>query len=240
MSHPPSPAAVKLLQFLVLLRQQQLRNQRGGSRQADESPPPPYSRTESPYHQESSPSRPTSIGRDSLTSTITFNTAPHIHGSGNQYLLPVGSTSNSPASFSPGVPETNAPSSFPATTSPLLQPIPPDATCNVPAVQNDLGNATRQAAILLAAVQRLNCNTTERNTSLERPAGAQDVSQRTPYLRVDVIVNTGITIVGNDNVIGLDTPRGGEIAETRAKKRKRKADNEGESNPREEGEKRSK
>ncbi|PNS19874.1 hypothetical protein CAC42_7841 [Sphaceloma murrayae] len=78
-----------------------------------------------------------------------------------------------------------------------------------------LADATRLTAILLAAIQRLNCGVAERNAQLAaRSPGPKTGEQGpTPFLRVNVVVNSGVTIVGDGNVVGVEgrkRKRGGE------------------------------
>ncbi|KAF4549519.1 Hypothetical protein D9617_21g097400 [Elsinoe fawcettii] len=217
MSQTPSPSLVKLLQFFAAQRRMQLLNQQRQAMPADQ--PPPYTPIAAPLSSPSTGSILPQVEVDPSTSTITFNTGPRIQGSNNRYLFP--------ATFAPSAPSTaSAPSEIPSASasSPSTSPTIPH---NPSASSTGIPDATTQAAIFLAAIQRLNCNVAERNASLAREAGEKGLTQPAPFLKVNVVINSGVTIVGNGNVVGFE----GQVKKVERKgegKGKRKRAREGE------------
>lgn len=143
--------------------------------------PPPYSAASQPSISVQTPAQPSPspnpIEIDPSTSTITFNTGPRITGSGNRYLLPT---------------------------------IPNASTEPTPSSAATLAETTRLVAIFLAAIQRLNCGIAERNAQLQAQYPDLYCGEKggkgpelTPFLKVNVIVNSGVTVVGDGNVVGL-------------------------------------
>ncbi|TKX23941.1 hypothetical protein C1H76_3879 [Elsinoe australis] len=199
MSQPDSPVLMKLMHLLALHHQAHPQPHSSAPHSSASPPPldspPPYSAASQPTISvqtlaQPSPS-PNPIEIDPSTSTITFNTGPRITGSGNRYLLPT--TPNA----------STEPTSSSAAT---------------------LAETTRLVAIFLAAIQRLNCGVAERNAQLQAQypdlCGGEKAGkglELTPFLKVNVVVNSGVTILGDGNVVGLaqgagrKRKRGGEV-----------------------------
>ncbi|PSK37485.1 Proline/serine-rich protein [Elsinoe australis] len=199
MSQPNSPLLMKLMHLLALHHQAHPQPHYSvPQRSTPLSPrdaPPPYSATSQPTISVQTPARPSpspnSIEIDPSTSMITFNTGPCITGSGNRYLLPT-------------------------TPNAFTEPTPSSAAT--------LAETTRLVAIFLAAIQRLNCGVAERNAQLQAQypdlyrgeKGGRGL-ELTPFLKVNVVVNSGVTVVGDGNVVGLaqgagrKRKRGGEV-----------------------------
>ncbi|KAG8625585.1 hypothetical protein KVT40_005986 [Elsinoe batatas] len=195
MSPSPSPALIKLLQVLAAQRRQRTLHQQQLHQSVPQDLPPPYTPSTTPTYHTAIPASPNG-GRnfhfDPTTTTITLNTGPRIQGSNNRVTLhcPAAPTSPTPITSSAPTPTGTTPTtpSWPST------PLPPTTS----------GQEARLLAFLLATIHRLNGTSQSPNpqgpTHLVAGESKSPPAPTTP-LRVNVVINSGLTIMGNGNVV---------------------------------------